>query len=448
MRRLKHLLKHPYVAPEMEPTIRQLYGWVASAGEAILHQFGFPAKPFPDRLAAVSFYCAVHEGFRKAQQQLIELLIARQGATDIDAQQEEATFRKLADTIAWQILGNQLYLGRRLFRDQAPPTLRQSNLESVIATADEMQGEDLGKFALISDLTSFVQVGDLLVSEPLEGLVTVVEVKDGHKNEKIVEFAQRWAADQSPEDLTRFGLREGKKAAEQAKRIVRQLARLKHFTEIATTGESVDPDTNEPVRVPQETFVLEKYDDALSAAIDRAKKHSWATEVVDDCLFIGAYANRMRRVSETVFSRWLHDEEGWVAGYPLSDFMQSMSTSLAMPIFTRNVSPDHIFDLLFGRVHVKMGLHLDNFLTLARRMGVSMRWSSRKHAAEMARDSASLVLNNRMIVADRGDVELTIFDGVVTRIFFEGIRPSSFIRMIDVTLDSMQHVHDDQSDGG
>jgi len=429
--------KHPFVSPKLESSIRRLYEFVAETGEPVLRQLDFPRKSLPDRLAAIGFYRAVHEGFLRAQQELIELLLARQGSKDLDTRQEEATFRKLADAIAWQILGKQLYLGRRLYREQSPPTLRESNLASVIAAAHDIQGTDLGKFALISDLTSFVQVGDLLVSEPLDGRTTIVEVKTGKTNEKVLSFlVESWTDSRSPDDLELFKATEGKKAAEQAQRIARQMARLRHFSEIATTGKSDDPDTGYPVRIPEDVFYHDSYDAQMSTVIDKARTDDWAIQVIDGCLFVAAYANKMRRASNHAFEAWLREAE-WRRGFPTSNLMNCMLSPLAFPIFMRDLPVEQKFDLLFGRVIVNFGLHLDTFIELGNRLGVQMRWSSRKHAATTGSGYGSLQVNNRVIVAERGEAEITVFDGIVTRIFFEGLATASAIRMLSATLDEM-----------
>lgn len=439
--------KHPFIAPRLEPSVRQLYEFAAAAGEPVLRQFGFPSKPLPDKLAAVAFFRSVHQGFSRAQARLIDLIIERQGSKDAERQQEEAMFRKLADTMAWQMLGNQTYLARRLFRDQSPPTLLQSNFESVVAAANDVQGDDLGKFALISDLTSFVQVGDLLLSEPLDGRTTVVEVKSGgEKNERIVRFVESWIDSKSQDDLELFRQREGEKAAEQAQRIARQMARLRHFAEVASSGESVDPDSGYPVHIPDDEFQIDSYDAELARLIDRAKKQDWAIDVLDGCLFVAAYANKMRKESNVAFERWLRDED-WHTDYPVVNLMNCMLIPLAKPIFIRGLPSEQKFDLLFGRVLVNFGIHLGHFVELANHLGVTVRWSSRQHAATIGGGRGALRVNNRVMVAERGDAELTIFDGLVTRILFEGQRPVSSIRMLSASLDEMLRAHAEDSGG-
>ncbi len=181
--------------------------------------------------------------------------------------------------------------------------------------------------------------------------------------------------------------------------------------------------------------------------IDKAQKKDWAIEIIDGCFFMAAYANKMRRASNFAFDLWVKDSD-WREGFPVTNLMNCMFIPLALPLFTRDLPSEQMFDLLFGRVIVNFGIHLDRFVELANRVGVQMRWSSKRHAATVGSGQGSLRVGNRVMVAERGDAELTVFDGLITRILFEGIRPVSAIHMLGATLDEMLRSAHPDTDAG
>lgn len=108
------------------------------------------------------FVSLATKGMREAQNLIVERIKSNPDLSD----SEEVLFRGIADSIAWQFLGNQLCHARRLFKEQIPPDLKNSNFDSVVIVANQMVEAHPDSMPLISDLTSFVQVGDLFISTP------------------------------------------------------------------------------------------------------------------------------------------------------------------------------------------------------------------------------------------------------------------------------------------
>lgn len=49
-----------------------------------------------------------------------------------------------------------------------------------------------------------------------------------------------------------------------------QESRMSHVTSVIGTGQGVDPDTNEKIRIPDPLFLIETWDDRLKNALERA----------------------------------------------------------------------------------------------------------------------------------------------------------------------------------
>ena len=58
----------------------------------------------------------------------------------------------------------QLCYARRFFKGYDQPNIGQCNFDSVVFAAESYMSENPGSMALITDLTSFVQVGDIVIT--------------------------------------------------------------------------------------------------------------------------------------------------------------------------------------------------------------------------------------------------------------------------------------------
>ncbi len=86
--------------------------------------------------------------------------------------------------MVWQLLGNQICHARKLYNEQIPPNLKQSNFDLVVLAAGKIIKEHPDVIPLISDLTSLIQLVDLLVNIPRKGMM-LFEVKEGKENKRL-----------------------------------------------------------------------------------------------------------------------------------------------------------------------------------------------------------------------------------------------------------------------
>src|SRR5690606_13651242 len=92
------------------------------------------------------------------------------------------------DGIAWQLIGGEIHIARRFhIEEDSSKFLDTSNIEHAKKVADEINKSPLD-FALISDLTSYVQIGDILLKH--ENIVGIMELKEGKVNDQIKDFIE------------------------------------------------------------------------------------------------------------------------------------------------------------------------------------------------------------------------------------------------------------------
>jgi hypothetical protein len=424
-------LKHPFANRLLEPEIRAVADVALASGTAVLEKIG-DFKSLSDPLCRIAFLRAVHAGFIRGQATIIDRILSSDHEIQL-GWRDELTLRKIIDAIAWQILDRQLYIARRLCRNRRlVPLRKRSNLQPVVDVANRWQGDDLTRFALISDASTFIDVGDLLLSEPLEGKrLTLAEVKMGDVNREILDIVYS-TPNTNEEQVKSFLHRHGRKGFDQLGRVFRQTMRMVHVAEFFNRGESRDPDSSETIKLTEDKVEAETYDRHLYQLLERAKRRGWAVDVVDECLVIGVFRGSTLPSAHKGFDRWL-SLAGWNDYFFKCDLVESMVHPLALPLFSRELDSESINDLLFGRAIVLMGLSIEKFIALSNKVGVPMHWSSRKKAAPIPKSKIGIKLDNRVLLAGG---RFAVGGGYVLRIFFHGLTPRFMIEVLGRQLTS------------
>ncbi len=417
---------HPQcLNPSLEPLARDLYALAFKGSEPVWSEMrGKTFKNDPE--LQKKFLTAAHDGMTKAQKKIIEIVLSGESLSD----SHEVLLRGVADGMAWQLIGQQLCYARRFYKEHPPVNLKESNFESVVLCADDMVRQNPGSVSLISDLTSFVQVGDLLTMNSRGG-ITIGEVKEGQKNHQILEFMNFFTDSGCMHAFQHFANEHGKSGVKQLQRMFRQAGRMGHVTEVMSTGKSLDPDTEQEVRIPEEFVHIETWDKELNEALENSDAKGWAIQVVDDCLFIGVYAkDTMHGYGHLLFNTWFDEFEGGIDS-PRFRLNDSMIAPLALPVFNLNISEEHKFDILFGRKNVCIGLNMSALIEKLKESGLTIREATNKEASRIEQKGVRLYRwKGKAIYISNEKNEMLLMDGIFMRTLFHGQRPVKTIQSI------------------
>ena len=422
--RLEQHLRPKHLRLDLEPLAREL-AELAMAGSRELWPEISKEKLAADSELRRRFMTLANDGMYAAQEKMVAR-IRSDAPLDVS---EEILFRGIADAMAWQMIDSQLCYARRLYKEQRSPNLKESNFDSVVAAVEHLRSLDPGAMPLISDLTSFVQLGDILVTSPAQP-VQMIEVKEGKENARIGEmlrFYRQSGCERFREILTAT---EPKTTVKQFERMRRQVARMEFYGDLVGNGIAEDPDTGITVSIPEPTVMIDTWDEMLVGLIEEAKeKQSWAYGV-EGSVFVGCYMGEpCWRAGHVMFLGAIS-----LAGDPEKDFHvarlnECMKIPLALPVFNRPLPAEAMFDMLFGRLNVCVGINIPKLIHDCEMAGMNARYATRR---EMA--SASRVKANPMLVDGKGVyVELDgegmfVADGIIFRALFHGQRPESVIR--------------------
>jgi len=214
-------------------------------------------------------------------------------------------------------------------------------------------------------------------------------------------------------------------------RMVRQAGRMAHFTEIVSKGISKDPDTGQTIQIPEQEVQIETWDEELNDLLANPEGKGWAIHVIDDCLFLGCYfEKKMAAAGHIIFNGWF-DSCGGTESCPRARFLDSMKIPLALPVFNRQIPHEKMFDLLFGRLQICMGVNVEAFLAKCQREGITVRSGTNRETSQLEQLGGRLYRHNgKSIFLGNGKVEMGLADGVFLRMLFHGQKPISLIKAI------------------
>lgn len=419
-------LQRTALDPSLEACARDLYEKACCGSRQCWPKIKSKGRLKEDLQLRKEFLAAAHEGMRAAQSYIVDQV----GSKPSLSVSEEIIYRGIQDSIAWQFLGGQLCHARRLFKGHQQPGLKQSNFSSVVAAVNAIVEKDSDAMPLISDLTSFVQVGDILSMASEKGL-SILGVKEGAVNKKISDFLHFYSQSRCDRALDYFLLSEGPLVAKQMGRMLRQTERMGHVIEVMKSGSGTDPDTKQKIRIPEEFIPVEDWDADLNNLIDKSVESGWALDVVDGCLFVACYSSGpMLHASHLAFNMWF-DQCGAEADSPRARLMDSMQVPLALPVFARQIPEEIKFDVLFGRKQICMGVNVQSLLDRCEETGLTVRTGSNKEASKLEQLGVKPFRHKgRSIYIGNGDKEMALMDGIFMRALFHGQKPVSIIHAL------------------
>lgn len=411
---------------DIEELARKLYELACCGSRSVWKEINNPESLKENPETRREFFEASHKGMRDAQEIIVDFIQSNEELTP----SHDVLFRGIADSIAWQLIGQQLCYARRLFKGQSQPDLSNSNFSSVVFAANNLVKNQSGGMALISDLTTFIQVGDLLTMSPT-GELGLVEVKEGKKNKSIGNFMEFYLQHGCDRSLYYFAQQEGQHSVKQLGRMIRQVGRMAHVSEIMTKGVSVDPDTSHKVKIPEDFIFIDSWDDELNSTLIKSETKGWAISVIDECLFLGCYSeDSMKMAGHVLFNGWF-DSCGGTLSCPRSLLIDGMQHPLATPLFNLNIPEEMKFNILFGRMQVCIGINVDSFLVQCKRKELQVRFASNKEASRLDKMGTHPFRHKgKAIYIGNGNTEMVLMDGIFLRAMFHGQRPIHLIKSI------------------
>jgi hypothetical protein len=472
-------LEHPELEP-FEPTLRRLIETAFDPPVLVPKSAKLAARWSPyDRSGrliseTVRAYRDVQRGVaaevvsleKQARELAVNLKIARKtrdaATTTLQhkiqiVRRRQLILRRILDAIVYMACGQYVWYVRRLaLRDDVQP-IEPQGLAHIVEIAERLNEQDSRSVYLAADLTTSVQIGDLVqisMGSRLRWRIRILEVKEGEINRIIT---KRLATGESPETLRE---KLGDKAAEQAERMLRQRRRLDGLTKLVRERRGVDPRTNQPLRRTTDRPPTPGYQPELRMLVEKAARTGQHLIAVDECLVLAALRadaaseSRLAVATHALFhrdhadrpcllptSRAQEELDLLLKEPPVIDLVEhTYRSAWGSPVFTWGTL-DRVCDLLTGRISVYAKFDAAVFMKRAARMGIRMKWVTGRRAEMLKQTGGTAYIPgspraSAILVELPDGTRFELFSGGLARIFLELAKPDALLRgMIDLAPD-------------
>jgi hypothetical protein len=353
----------------------------------------------------------------------------------------EKLIRKLADSIAWHMIAGHHYIARRLFLGETYPSLLSEGFDTVKKVVDDLN-KNTAEFALISDLTSFIQIGDIF-HRSSDGY-HLIEVKSGKKNEVAETILHDLYTKKENDEKCKMYEYLDENMLKQLERMHRQNIKAAIAIDTIKNEKGFDLKTGHQVYVMESNADTGTYIDVIRDLISASKTKKWGYNVIDGILHIGVYREEWVPLGKEILSQIVKEECG--KDFPLFNFMQNISMNICEPIFLKELPEEDLFDLISGKVVIFMIINFEKLIELFKFIGYDAGWLSTKktHRLKEQLDASSIfIFNNQAIYINYESMEFHIGDGIITRIIGDNLKPFNvalgFIDIINNAVNNMKN---------
>jgi len=378
--------------------------------------------------------------------------------------------REIANAIAWQILGNDGTKARALIQGEHPRPANRGELSQMLKIVNASNIQDPNGFALITDITSCIQVGDI-IARTSKGALEIQEVKSGTVNHEIKTLLEMSpSSDAAKNRIQELRSKYGDTFDKQLKRVLRQGERMRLVAEYFSDSIGTDISSNLQIITNVEPKVVDMYQGEVNELLQTVRDSgSDKYKLIDECLLLGAFNNqrtkRSRRVSKMDFQHvaWHTFVESWdkcaykalsdeatieshfqYVTLPVFELRDKVFEPTHQPIWGNQIEEDFILDILFGRISLFYYFSPQRFVSMCNRNGLKAEFvTGRKY--NKTKDSSSksgvqlLDIHGGFVrISDAsGDTTLHLGYGTLFKMIYEFHRPTSVIKLLAEDLTSL-----------
>jgi len=413
----------PKILPAiLEPELQELYKLACKNSEPVWSKFKIEDGQKPTQDVIDEFIGLTHQGMRIAQDKMTNRLLLPI-ENDDDSHARRFSYMGIADAIGWQLFKNELAYVKRFFMAQQPPTLQETNIESVLLAVEECHAQNPDSIALISDLTTFIQVGDIYHMKK-DGSTNIYEVKEGKANRQILEILAGMPTLVDDSEVPNLFADKPANFQKQVQRTLRQKQRMQSLQKTLSNDEGIDASTGKSVKIFELTTGVATWYSSIVDLSKQCESKGYAIDVIQDCLFIGCYEKgRFKAPGQLAFEGWF-SAMGATPDCPRTSLVNCMMDPLGLPIYNLPIPDELKFDLLFGRKHISLGIHMHKLIKACTSTGIPIRLADNKETARLKLKNKYLWrYNGKAIVFGEGTEQSCLGEGFALRVFYHGEKP-------------------------
>lgn len=470
--------------PPFEPLLLKVCASAFTRGLESLRAMGLPADSHESVRQALTsvqaqrrFIRGVHTGYDQAQSIIgfhvvawerqvrdIECLRStkpRSAHVDLDAKisllrDRQLVLRRVLDAILFSITGHELQILRRMTLDNRTHRIDPDVVETTLAEAGRLNRESRYRFNLVCDLTTIVQVGDLIQIDKAPGSRAtwrIVELKSGRVNKELKGYLDRGKTALDESALKEIETKLGRSAVSQAKRMERQMFRADQVESMVRTDRAIDARTGEKIRTNTQRLYTDHYGPALENLIKKGAT-DLAVQTIERCLhFVCLPGDRFDAIGgllavRHLFFHMMHREASCSfngAGdhkveldrlkkiAPLFDFVElNLRDGFMQPLFMFPLDFPITARLVSGQIRLFTVMNFEELIRMGREEGIPMRWTTAKETEGVKRFAPIIPGSpgaRGIHIAFEGDDAHTMLAGALFRVYSDLTTPSGLLAM-------------------
>lgn len=388
---------------------------------------------------------------RRAKDGAADLLLAKWNVL----RDRELVLRRLMDAIVYIVCGQYVWFVRRLYRE-GRPSADPETLMRMVDLATHLTHPDDSRLCLAADLTTTVQIGDIMeitFDARLRTRVRLCEIKEGPINELLTEKL----GEEIP-DIGAIRRSKGKKVAKQAERMLRQRQRMRGLQDIVQTREGIDPRSGRPLFRTADGPDSPGYQPILRAAIEAAHRCGEQIVRLDNCLILavvradgrvdtslpgashGLFHFRRRSRTCLLGSDREPEELASLRREPqVFDFVEyHLTAKWDSPLFAWG-DLDRVCDLVFGRIKIFAQFDVTQFAELAKAYGITIKRATSATAKAIGVNSGRFSEWWAIGAELPNGVSIDLISGDLQRIFLELARPRAILQRMLASADEIRN---------
>ncbi len=422
--RRKALIEHPLLPP-FEPQLKAILELAFDGGVRSLEAAGYKlGDDLVNDDAREHFRSGLFSSFGQAQSlvgmRFIELLTKRRELMEqikakrlekdpafretqeqLEAVENRKTiFRRLMDGILWVLLP-KVWIARHLAFQNEISQPDPEELKRILAVAWKQNQESKRAIHLVADLTSIVQIGDIIKIRWDEdgAYIRLEEIKFGPVNDALMDIIDSTGGNLSSSDIAKVEAKFGPYAKDQASRMIRQKERFKNFemtlqSDVQPVG-SPDDELGAALARTKPPKVL-TYLPKLPELVADAKTRGIGVHGIDGCLWLVALSEKglaeigeLEKLPHLLFHLKHPKLKCRIEEIP-SLKRESPLVNLAVHNmqYVMSRSPliwypkDLVLDVVMGRISIFAQFDLDAFFRIAAKIGLELKLITGKEAEE------------------------------------------------------------------
>ena len=311
--------------------------------------------------------------------------------------------------------------------EQEPIDITDSNLNSELSFLESYKQSNPSGFALISDLSMIVQVGDIITKDISDG-TGIIELKEGRVNERVFEILNEYGENHCDHYLASVLSGEGKKVSEQFFRSVKQMHKDMLAVNIINEGQGEDPQSGKQITIVESSLELATFDPVFLDVIKRASKTGRASQTIQGCLTIAVYDVTHPLVfaapaNDVLLERPLNGKQKSEEDTTIRsmDLRQTLIDPTTRPLFLCPLPESFIVDIAMERKIVKFYLSVPLWLQMFEDQGFTVRMLGKKETARMKQKANHgtqiLEMNGQAIEIQKRAYKTLLGEGLLSRMF-------------------------------